>query len=62
MEKFKEADSHSRSVVEMAEAEKNSLVAQLEQTKSQIDQAVLQASNQKEIEMRNEFKDMLERS
>jgi chromosome segregation ATPase len=45
----------------MKDAKLESLHAQLEQTKSQIDQAVLQAANQKEIEMRNEFKDMLER-
>jgi len=59
--KLKEVDEHSRNVVEMSEAKANSLRAQLEQTTSQIDQAVLQAKNQKEIEMRNEFKDMLER-
>ena len=56
-----ESEQQSNALREMSAAREKSLVAELEQVRSTIDQAVLQASKQKEIEMRNEFKDMLER-
>ena len=59
--KSTESETQNNAFREMSEAREKSLMAELEQVRSTIDQAVLQASKQKEIEMRNEFKDMLER-
>ncbi|GMH92918.1 hypothetical protein TrVE_jg10853 [Triparma verrucosa] len=60
-EKLDEVTRAHRSLKEMSEAREDSLKADLERVKGSIDQALMQASNQKEIQMRNEFKDMLER-
>jgi len=60
-EKYNELEVQHRSVADMSSAKEQTLVAELEQVRSTIDQAIIQASNQKEIQMREEFKEMLER-
>ena len=60
-EKYSELEVQHRSIAEMSSAKEQTLIAELEQVRSTIDQAIIQASNQKEIQMREEFKEMLER-
>ncbi|GMH46288.1 hypothetical protein TrRE_jg8220, partial [Triparma retinervis] len=60
-EKYSELEVQHRSIAEMSSAKEQTLIAELDQVRSTIDQAIIQASNQKEIQMREEFKEMLER-
>ena len=59
--KYTELEVQHRSLSDISDARQKALMAELDQVRSTIDQAILQASNQKEVQMREEFKDMLER-